>query len=243
MTVLLQLIAIGEIYAREIKIASGEWAPYVSEEVKGYGILNQVITESFALEGINVTFVFYPWKRNYATAMRGEVDATGVWFYSAKRAKDFYYSDPLAESKHHFFHLKNYPFNWKTINDLRKNRIGGKIGSTKTEEFLAAEKAGILLVENVVSDKLAFKMLYNGRIDIYPQDIEVGFFVLHQLFTPEQVQAFTYHPKPLRQSPVYLLFLKKKKDSKQLLKAFNNGLIKLRQSGQYGQILKNSEIL
>ena len=157
-------VLIPKAYAEEIEIeiVTGEWAPYSSEKLQYHGLANRIIQESFALEGVKVKFIFLPWKRSYIKAQQGHYDATGLWFRSAERESDFYYSDGVVESNHHFFHLKSYPFDWNTLNDLKGLKIGGKIGATKTSEFLAMEKEGVINVFNVDTDQQAFKMLNLG---------------------------------------------------------------------------------
>ncbi len=52
-----------------IRITNGEWEPFMSEYSAHYGINSHVVSESFRLEGINVVWKFFPWKRAYICAM------------------------------------------------------------------------------------------------------------------------------------------------------------------------------
>jgi len=49
--------------AQEITLANGEWAPYMSKNLKQAGYMSHIVTEAFAEEGITVKYVFLPWKR------------------------------------------------------------------------------------------------------------------------------------------------------------------------------------
>ena len=71
------------------------------------------------------------------------------------------------------------------------------------------------------------------RIQIYPQEINVGYSFLRQHLTESDVQKITHHPKPLLNNLSYVLFPKKVERSKTLLLKFNKQLKKFRESGRY----------
>ena len=66
---------IGVHAAEVVTLASGEWAPYQSKNLKNGGFISQVITESFAEEGYEVKFVYLPWKRGFEEAKAGRATA------------------------------------------------------------------------------------------------------------------------------------------------------------------------
>ncbi len=216
-----------------IKIAVGNWPPYFSEKLKHKGVVARMIREIFSAEGYNVTFRFFPWARAYEEAKKGRFDATGIWLKKPGRETDFHYSDPVLNEKHLFFHLKEFQFDWKNIDDLKDLRIGGIIRFSYGEEFDKAEKSGNLRVDRVSTDLQNFKKLLAGRLHIYPQEINVGFHALRSNLKPEEIQRITYHPKILMEKESYLLFSKKIKSNKALIVKFNNGLNRLKNSGNY----------
>ena len=50
--------------AEKITLANGEWAPYLSENLKHYGYISRIVKEAFEEEGYEVEYVFLPWKRS-----------------------------------------------------------------------------------------------------------------------------------------------------------------------------------
>ena len=67
------LFAGGQSFAQEtVRIASGEYAPWTSKNIKGAGFTNHVISEAFARVGYRVEFEYYPWKRAFKSAKTGE---------------------------------------------------------------------------------------------------------------------------------------------------------------------------
>ncbi len=125
-----------------IRLASGEWSPYQSENLKHYGVASRIVTQAFSLSGIRVEYSYFPWKRSYKYAETGTWDGTFLWFDTPERRKSFYVSDPIVDIQYVFFHLKSYSFDWKSIDDLRGIEIGGTLEYNYGEAFQGAEKEG-----------------------------------------------------------------------------------------------------
>lgn len=230
-------VSYGAIAQETVRLTNGEWPPYQSEHLKYYGLASRIVTEAFALEGIHVEYGFFPWNRAFMLAKKGRWNGTLVWSYSEDRAKDFYFSDPVIYSKWVFFHLKTTPFDWSTIDDLKDFKIGATIGYDYGKDFQEAEKAGRIDVQRVARDEQNFVKLFKGRIHIFPQDVDVGYVMINTIFTEEEAQSFTHHPRPIKDAPFSLLLSKEVERNKQLLEVFNRGLKRLRESGKVEQYL------
>jgi len=223
-----------------VRIATGEYAPYVSKNLKHYGVNSHIIKDSFKIMGLNVSFTFFPWKRNYEYAKQGKYDATSHWFHSKKREQHFYYSDSINIEKFVFFHLKSFHFNWNKLEDIKGLKIGATLEYTYTEEFLKLAKNKTLLVDFSPKDLTNIKKLAVGRLDLFPVDPLVGYYLLQKNYPQETVNLFTFHPKPLRSSSVHLIFPRvNKKKSKRLLKIFNAGLKKISRSNNLDKYIQN----
>lgn len=220
---------------KKITLAIGEWPPYTSSSLKNYGLFSEIVKRAFALVGVEVEYVFYPWKRALSLAEFNKHDGSITWFKTSERVKKFYYSDQILNSEFVFFHLSSQEFDWKNIDDLRKRKIGATIGFNYGNEFQRAEKLKIIKVERASKDELNFRKLLKRRIDIFATDLIVGKAMLRKLYTLEIVNKFTHHKKPIRTDPMYLLLTKKNKENGKLIKVFNEGLKKLKKSGEFDQ--------
>jgi polar amino acid transport system substrate-binding protein len=223
-----------------IVIANGEWLPFLSKDLKHYGVFCHIITEAFASEGVNVIYKWVPWKRAYINTQHGEYDATAAWVPNPERIKTFDYSDTILVNKKVFFHLKSYPFNWNCLNDLKEIKIGGTLGYTYGVEFDEAVKEGKLKVDWAPTDLLNFKKLLKGRFDILPQELDVGYGYINQFF-PEEAALFTHHRKTLLETTHHLIFSKNVENNKRLLKLFNKGLERLKTRGTLDEYLEASK--
>lgn len=237
-SVVLSLSTTSASAAETIEITTGEYAPWTSESLKHGGFSTHVITEAFKLEGYEVNFTFYPWKRVYEAAKDGKrFHASSWWYTSEERALDFHYSAPLLVDSTVFFYMKDNPIpDWETLDDFKGRRIGATAGYTYTPEFWEAAKSKRLNIQEASSDELNFKKLLKGRIDMFPTSDLVGQKLLKEKFGPEEAAKVAFHPQSLFAAPGHLLFSRQLENGEELVAIFNRGLEKLRDSGQYDQL-------
>jgi len=201
-------------------------------------VFSHIITEAFALEGVTVIYKWVPWKRAYEITKEGGYDATPTWVPTPEREQDFYFSNTILVNQKVFFHLKSFPFDWETIKDLQGMKIGGTLGYTYGE----AVKEGKLTVDWVPRDFQNFRKLAAGRIQIFPQEFDVGYAYIHDLPPEhaEQAALLTHHPKPLLETTHHLIFSKQVAKNQRLLELFNKGLKTLKESGKLDKYFEAS---
>lgn len=223
--------------AEPLRLTNGEWPPYLGEQLPHQGVASRIVSEAFALQGIQVHWEFYPWARSLQLAERGQRDGSAVWLRSKEREEKFFISDPVVESSYYLFHRKGYDFAWKQVADLQGRRIVGTRGYDYGEAFQQAEASGQLQVHRVTRDEIAFRQLLAGRVDLFPMDKVVGFDMLHHHFSAAERAQLSFHPKPLRSDSLHLLLSKQVASNAALIERFNLGLKQLRDSGKITQYL------
>lgn len=216
-----------------IRIATGEWPPYLSEQLPYQGFIARIVKSAFALEGIEVEYGFFPWKRSLKLSMEGDWDGSAAWFFSAERTQSHYYSDAVFTTKTYFFHLKERPFEWDSITDLYRLNIGIYLDTFISAEFEQAEKTGQINVEGATSFSILIKKLIAGRIDAITMELEHGYTLMQQELNANQYKQIKHHKKPIASNKLYVIFSKKIKNSLKMRAAFNKGLQQLKASGQY----------
>ncbi|MGI0115826.1 substrate-binding periplasmic protein [Zooshikella sp. RANM57] len=238
--VLLMIMPVS-VLAETLVIATGDWPPYVSTQLKYYGVTARIVKEAFEFSGDKVVFHFFPWSRVLKMSERGEMDASFPWSHKPEREQHHLYSDSIGEYGYVFFHLKQTDFDWESMNDLKLFVIGGTNSYNYGEAFLSASKEGIIKVEWVYSDELNWRKLLVKRIDLFPSDIEAGYAKLRELFSNKDVSRVTHHPQPLKPlTSMHLLFPKIKPESKERLRRFNKGIAHLRETGKFDLYLIES---
>ena len=229
-----------ELIQDKVILASGEWAPYVSENLKHEGVLSRIVREAFALEGIEVEYAYLPWKRSMEGAKNGKWHGTLPWLKNEEREESFYFSDPIAHENVLFFHKENLDFDWETVSDLTGYKIGGTTGYFYGDEFDNAEKEGVITIERVAEDSMNIQKLTADRVDIVICEVDVGYELIEQTLSSEDAKKITHHPKSISAQPLYLLLSKQVKGNEQLVESFNQGLKRLSESGKVDQYWEES---
>ncbi|MDF0748742.1 transporter substrate-binding domain-containing protein [Marinobacter sp. 71-i] len=218
---------------RQLSISVGDWPPFFVESEPGQGSVARLVRDIFAEEGYQVEFHFLPWKRAYREAAMGKHDATAIWMYAADRQKDFIYSDPVMNERFVLFYRKDDPVRWNRMADLSGLQLGGSIGYSYGPAFDRAVEREILNVEWVASTELNFRRLLFGRIDAFPEEINVGYYILRRETDPEEARQITHHPEPILENQSFLLFPANEPDTEKLREVFNKRLQAFRENGRY----------
>lgn len=217
---------------QKVVVSIGEYPPYISQHLKHYGVTARIIQEAFALQGIEVEYKFTNWARAFKLVHLGESDAMGPILKNTKREEHYYFSDSLLFETQVFFHRSDFAFEWQNIKDLAGIEIGVVIAYSYGKLFDNAVKQGKLQVQTVRSDKQNINKLLSQRIQLFPQSLDVGYYLLQTEFADNKVNM-THHPKFINQSDNYLAFSRNNPNSKVLIKKFNRGLATLKRNGKY----------
>ncbi|SDP86234.1 substrate-binding periplasmic protein [Desulforhopalus singaporensis] len=223
-----------------VRLTNGEWQPLMSKNLKHFGVFSHIVSEAFLLEGIEVQYAFYSWQEAYDLAEKGDkYDGSVGWVATPDRETTFYFTDPVTVNKKVFFHLKSFPFQWNTIDDLVDLNIGAVNKYTYGEAFDTAAKTGKLKVEFVNQDKELIKRLMTGGIQVFPMAIEVGYSILHHELSLEQASLVTNHHRPVSVAPLSVMISKNIDPARaqRLVTAFNRGLARLKKSGAYEEMI------
>ncbi|WP_028866284.1 substrate-binding periplasmic protein [Psychromonas aquimarina] len=236
-TLLLTLVILfsTNLSAQKITLANGEWAPYLSKDLKQYGYISHIVSEAFAEEGIEVEYVFLPWKRGYELAKEGKHDGTLIWGFSEERAADFIYSDVVAVLGTGLFVQKGKNIEWNEIKDISKYNIGGVLGYAYGTEDL--EAAGELKIKRISSAEANYKKLASGRLDIVLENGDVGLEIVNHLGLDDKVSLL---PKLLTSRDYSVIISKKTAGAQALVDAFNRGFQKLKADGRYQKYIEAS---
>ncbi len=222
--------------ANTIKISTGHWPPYLSEDLPGGGFVSQIIRESFEIEGVTVEFSYLPWSRALAMTKSGKFQASAVWSCTESRSRDFLFSSPLLPYQYVFYHRADEAFDWETLAELKGKRVGLTQDYSYSETLSGVIESGLVDADIATSDAANFKKLLLKRIDLFPMDPVVGEAMIRNQFASQAYQL-TFHPKPLRKAFYHLLF---NAESADLRQAFNDGLAKLRSNGRYQAIIEKA---
>lgn len=125
---------------KKVKLATGEWAPYASKSLKGFGFVSEIVSATFKAMGQPIELEFYSWKKCEYLAKQRKIFACFPYSHTEKRAEIFAFSETIAESTTKLFYYKpmgsGYVF--EKFGDLKNYHIGGVTGYFYIEPFNAA---------------------------------------------------------------------------------------------------------
>lgn len=224
-----------------VTISTGEWAPFLSEQMEHGGIVTRIVTAAFSAVDVYVAYRWYgeSWERAKQDALHGKVDLSAVWYHTEDRARVFTFTDSVIDVATVFFYHKDAPFDWRSLNAIDASKvIGVTRGYSYSQEFDAAKEAGLFRHEVADRDTLNFRKLLRRRIDAFVIGELVGHDILNRSFSPSERTALAVHPLKISKAPMFLIAAKDNPRAAPLLARFNDGLRLLRDSGGYEAIMR-----
>ncbi|CCO45081.1 putative Bacterial extracellular solute-binding proteins, family [Vibrio nigripulchritudo SOn1] len=245
----------------KVSVCSESWAPFYYQDPEGksqappriMGINVDILKAISQASGLDFEFELMPHKRClHNTQKHGNQkkhEITSDVTYSADKEKDFYFVGPAYSLSRAIFYSKNQ-FPKGVFNPRSAYKI------TKVKEmrhFTVCESDGRIFndyyakhgvpKENIVSSSNAslsslLMMLDKGRCEIMevPAAILAGSVAIENLMLQENV-----HCQQLNEEPVgfYFLVSKASPRAEYLVSTLNQGLIKLKHSGQHQKIIEH----
>lgn len=218
---------------KPLSISVGDWPPFFSEGEPGQGSVARLVRDIFAEQGYTVSFHFLPWKRAYREAANGRHSATAIWMHAEDREVDFVYSDAVMQERFVLFHRAEDDIQWETLEDLAGLTLGSSMGYSYGPDFDSAVEKKVLTVERAASAELNFRKLLYGRIDAFPEEINVGYYILRRETDNPETEQITHHPRPILENESFLLFPGNDPKTPEVREAFNRGLKHFRETGRY----------
>ena len=234
---LIALLMSAGVYAENFKVSTDNYAPYIIVDGgKVSGVFAELLEASLKQGGDTVKYEAVPWKRATTMAESGDVAATVPWFKTAEREAIYLYSDPVIDATNKIFIKKGgkVPANldWKSYADFKPYKFGGVTGYWYEEGF---KKAGVPL-DMVSSDEKNVQKLASGRIDAFITDELVGMALIKKLL-PGKEGDFEMVEKPDGAASLHVMAAKKLPGSAKLIESINDGLKKIKASGEYDAIV------
>jgi polar amino acid transport system substrate-binding protein len=217
----------------KIRIATGQWPPYLSAQLHNQGCVAQLIRDAFAVHHIEVKFVFMHWLKAYARAQSGVFDATAYWFDNPSRRKDFLYSKQhITLENSYFFYHKNAPIEFNDWHDLSGKTIIINKGFQYSVDFFDHIRNFDIRTFTINDEKLNFKMLYlkRGDLTILSEKTSVEFL---KRLPPSVSRQIVKHSYPPLINLGYVLFSRNSVNPPYFKQAFDTGFKQIMENAHY----------
>lgn len=229
------------LYSKTLTVATGEWNPWVSKELKNYGVASHITQEAFKTQGIETKFLFYPWKRAYIVTKTTRNDASGFWLKTQERQKDFYFSDEVFSIKNKLIFKKSKPIRFNTIDDLKKYKIAITRGYSYTQKIDTMIQNKEIDVHVVSSDLAGLnQVLRKNNFDAFLCSENVARTLINENFTPKEKEEFELSSKEVFKNTIHLIVSKQHNEHEKILSTFNKGLKELKKKNLIQKMINAS---
>lgn len=219
-----------------LRIVSDDWAPYIYQENgQPRGMHYEISNEIFKRMGLDVQWIFLPWKRCLAMAEQGLADGVmGVFKLPEREAYLIYPQEPLSQVEFVLFQSRARPHTVTRLEDLAGLTVGTSPGYNYSPAFNTAES---FKRESGPSHTSNFGKLALGRIDLLITDRHVGHYLLQHLGLERQIEAL---PLVIHSQPQYL-GLTRKPGREQIAQTFADELRRFKFEPAYRAIIARYE--
>ncbi|UZP67204.1 transporter substrate-binding domain-containing protein [Desulfovibrio mangrovi] len=222
--------------AADVRLAIPDWPPFSSSELPDNGVMTDLVVSAFHESGYAVTVTMLPWKRALLKGEEGEVDAVLGASYLKEREACFLYSQWCYRVEPYFFCMAREKEYEASVEDLCPATLGVYRGSV----FLKELAETCLTIEEGNDHEQNLKKLGNERLDYALTHPEVVLYMVQTgAISPGLLHVCG---KPYAQDAVHVVFSRRNGKAAQLAAAFDEGMLKLLQSGEYDAILKRHGI-
>lgn len=230
------------VSARNIHVASDVWCPYVCDTQPGY--LVEIVQRAFESQGDKVIFTQMPFKRALKEAQVGNIDAVLAITATVAAANQLLIDDTEVGTEvgyvsNDFFVVKNNSWAYHQLSDLNQQSIAvikGYDYGDVLEPYLQQHKA-VFLASGEDPLSMNIIRLIKGRHKVIVDNRHVIEYTAKQLGLIDKIQYAGSMPD---KQPLYIGFHARQTAA---IARFALGVIALKQSGEYQQILDKYQSL
>lgn len=236
LTVLLLLSGSGYSFADNFNFVTLAYPPleYENKEGKAKGVAVEIVETIMAGLGHEVTISVLPWTRAVKMVRTGKADAIFTAYKNPTREEFLDYCKEVLIPQAIFFYAKKgsqFQFDGKWTS-LKDKRIG--VVSTISYGQLFEKQKHLFQIDRVHKREYNFEKLMKGRIDLAPESLYVADYTLEQMGLTDEIIRI---PGKVESVASYTAF-SKKRNLTQLRDDFDTQLKKMKESGEYFEIVK-----
>ncbi|NDV24950.1 ABC transporter substrate-binding protein [Desulfovibrio sp. JC022] len=213
--------------AEPLTIASSHWPPFASTIPGQPGFFNEVVTEAFAISGMEVRYIELPWARCFQQIKSGRTFGGIPFTKTAEREEFALFSDALFMTRNPVVFNKrlNPAYDYQGQESLKNYRLLALLGWSYLEAW---KKAGIKY-KTVKNQDSAFKMINLDRAEltVFDEFAAKEYFRKH----PEMGKNIGLSRTPYSNNKMHLMVSRKYPEAHELVDTFNTNLRQLKSTG------------
>lgn len=226
-----------------VRLGAHAWGPYLGKTLPNHGLAADIVSSAFAQSGYKTVIEFMPWNRVGDSMKNGELEGSLASWYSADRKQHVAFSDAYIENRLVFVKRDNDPFEFTSAEQSKhelKNksyRLGVFEDYSYGKEFDKISPLFQVETRNYCSQ--LFRDVASKELDLALVD---HWIAQQELNDKEHIaDHLTQVSGVLATRTLHVTISKNINDSEKLINAFNLGLQRLKENGDYDKLLKKHQ--
>lgn len=220
----------------EFRLVTGnDYKPFTDESLPEGGLANEIVARIYDQIGERYSIDWKPWKRGFQEGVSGVYRATYPYVFTEERNELYAFSDPIYTNRLKLFMRKDSGLNPKSIQNAKGKRICWPLGWAAGAELAALFSSGAIGRDEPNDMETCFKLLGKARTDFVLANQFQGWESARAIgMNLSEISASSFD---VETNPLYVIFSRTFPDFEAQVKRFNEGLAKLRASGDYDVIV------
>ncbi|MBU0935015.1 MAG: transporter substrate-binding domain-containing protein [Spirochaetes bacterium] len=239
---------------KKIRLATLDWPPYIGQQLRGQGWVQQVTVALLASRGYELKISYFPWARAVSLVENGEYDILYPEYYIApqepsdfiqntRRLDHLELSEELPGGPVALVKRRDFAFEFSgDLRELHGLRIGVVQGYQNTPEFDARMAAGAFVISYAVDDFQNAQKLFYGRIDILVGDpLVITHSILASDLSRDEKNDMLQELEPvypiLQENSLYYAVSTRNSAWQSLLADLNQAIAEFKASGELNRLI------
>lgn len=210
------------------------FAPLAGEELPEGGLLTEVVTRAFAAVGLRYQVRFMPWKRGYDGVVSGMFLGGFPYTRTAERDRDVLFSGALMVVRQLVYASTRTGFDFQGPSSFRGRSVCAPVGYALPAPLAALVENGATVLERLSDLSACVRMVATGRVDAFVMDEFTGRVAIAEADADADIRPSA---RSFGTAALHLVVSRTNPEAGALLAAFDSGLKKLHESGEYDAIL------
>ena len=214
-----------------LQLVGPPWPPYLHADDTSKGLAAEIVAAAFRAVDQPVEMTISPWRRVIWLARHGETDGLiGVW-HADDRESFIQFSDPYHYSRIVVAYHRDHPVPGSQVEDLEGLQVSIREGAFYGRDFMGAEHFERTPASN---DRSMLHMVRAQRVDAAVGDE----LILQQIIDSDERlrDVIRLERTPFLEIPIHFGAIQAVENAENRVEAFNRGLQKIRESGEYDRI-------
>ncbi len=214
----------------------GESEPYYSSSLPGYGYYGRIVSAAFAASGYSVDFHTDNWSRAIRDTAEARYDVLAGGWSTEARKEVFLISNPYALNRIVFIKRKDASIQKIDLADPKGLRFSLVRNSYTSELIVTPDPLDTLLVADSMT---VLRMVLRQRVDVGALEERTAISLIKNHFS-DNGETLDLLPQTAAEAATSIMVSRQHPNAERIVNAFNEGLKRLMESGEYAKLLKGS---